>query len=91
MHMPIKDCLDGHLYKLDARNASCGIYDAGKKAFELHRYKFGNTFLDYETHWDADEKHGTAKPLLLVEEAPELSDYDRLDYLYAWSDMLQSE
>lgn len=88
MHIPVSECLDGHLYQIDARNASCGVYIAEKKAFEIRRVKFGGAFLDLELHWDSDDKHGTAKPIMLVEEVPETNGVDRLEYLYGWTGML---
>ena len=78
----MEDCIDGHLYVISARNSSLGIYVKAKQAFIISRHKFNSNFLDEEDHWDTGEPHGTAKPLLILSEAPHFSnDEEKLEYL----------
>lgn len=80
--VPIDECLDGHTYRILARNAHVGIYNAERKWFVISRVKFGNNYVSEEIHWDADPHYGTAKPLELIEKAPELkTDEEILKYL----------
>lgn len=51
----------GEAYHLHARNIGIGVWD-GKDFWGVRR-KFGDTFIDSETHWDLDEHHGTAVAL----------------------------
>lgn len=62
-HLSESACREGWLYELDARNASCGVWVASERGFVYCRTKWGSEFLDLELHWDADDRHGTAKPL----------------------------
>lgn len=81
-YIPIKDCKDGYLYIIHARNGSVGIYEEKNKWFWLGRYKFSDHFLYPEDHWDIDEDHGTVKPLREIEKAPIFkSDKEKLEYL----------
>ena len=66
-YIQIKECQDGYLYRIDARNASLGIWDAEKKGFVIRRTQYEKTFLWMEFHWDAPL--GTAKPLEVLEKA----------------------
>jgi len=59
----LKDCIDGHLYAIDARNAPLGVFLAKEKSFLISRFKFKENYLYLEEHWDCGEPHGTAKPL----------------------------
>lgn len=68
----LQDCKPRGLYRIDARNFSLGVYNGVSKGFYGLRYKFGNTFIDEEFHWDTGAPHGTAKPLeALPESLPE--------------------
>lgn len=61
----IADLKPGYLYRLHSRNLRMGVYQPemyGKPGFIGIRNKFGNRFLDVETHYDACEHYGTAKP-----------------------------
>lgn len=72
-YIPIKDCIDRHLYIIKARNADIGIYLAEEKAFKISRFKFTSNFIDIEYHWDIEPVQllsppfpklmGTVKPL----------------------------
>jgi len=89
--IPIDQCIAGHLYIISARNASLGIcnpkgnlFDKEVMSFTISRYKFSSNYLFDEVHWDADERYGTACPLLDVGPAPEFaSRKDALDWLNA--------
>jgi hypothetical protein len=59
--IPLTDCIKGHIYKLDSRNLAVGIFD-GETGFIGIRYKFGDSFLFTEYHWDTGPPYGTAKP-----------------------------
>lgn len=69
--IPLEECIDGHLYHIDARNGIFGVFvkgegkkhEAGNDAFKLSRHKFGSNFIDQEFHWDTGEPFGTAKPI----------------------------
>jgi len=70
----------GYLYRIDARNASIGIWRGFKKGdFVISRYKFGQNYLFEEIHWDLSPDFGTVKPLYEIEESP-FVEYD-LEYV----------
>lgn len=88
--VPLCECIDGHLYSIDARNGSFGIFVKGdgikhkynNDAFILSRYKLGNNYIDQEFHWDTGEPHGTAKPIEDFGVAPKFeNDKDMIKYL----------
>ena len=82
-YIRIKDCKDGYLYIISARNANVGIYKETDKAFTINRLKFKDRFLFDEYHWDTGIPYGTAVPLKEVEKAPEFkSDEEKLLYLF---------
>jgi len=81
------ECSDGHLYHIAARNASLGVFCAEEQGFVISRHKFGRNYLFTEEHWDTGEPHGTAKPLVEIEEAPEVT----LDYINQRSGELVDE
>lgn len=68
--IPISECIKGHVYKVKARNFRVAVFD-GKVGFTGIRTKFGQRFLDTELHWDADETHGTCRPLEPIESLPD--------------------
>ena len=59
----------GYLYKIDARNASYGIWLPQRKSFVISRIKFGDNFLFEEHHCDC-EAFATACPLAEIEKSP---------------------
>jgi len=59
----LKDCKDGYLYRIDARNAGLGIFWKAEKSFIILRHKFFDKFLDTEGHWDTGSPYGSAKCL----------------------------
>jgi len=59
----VEDLKDGYVYKIKARNAHYGIWYAEARAFLISREKFGDIYLFYEVHKDADNIYGTAVPI----------------------------
>lgn len=55
----------GQAYALESRNLGIGIWDG--KEFHGIRFKFGDLFMDSETHWDLDDHYGTAQALRKLE------------------------
>ncbi len=56
-HIPIEDCIRGHLYHIHSRNLTLAVYD-GKGGFKGIREKWGSEYLFTEYH--ADQGHGCA-------------------------------
>lgn len=80
--IPLKECKDGYLYKIAARNASYGIFNQKDNSFIISRYKFKDNYLFPEYHWDTGEPYGTVKPLEEMNKAPEeMTDEEKLNYL----------
>ena len=76
-NIPLEQCQDGYLYRIDARSASLGIFCAEKKSFFISRFTIvPPAFLFTEEHWDVGKPHGTAKALEVLEKAPDF-DYDK--------------
>ena len=82
-YIPLEDCQDGFLYEIKARNFSFGVFCAKTKGFIGIRNKFGNEFLDEEFHWDTGAPFGTAKPIRMIKECPEICRPDN-DDLFKW-------
>jgi len=61
-------CKTGYTYQIDARNFTWAIFY--NDVFYGIRRKFNDTFIDAEIHWDKDDKHGTARPQVEIEKAP---------------------
>ena len=64
-YVPLGKLTIGCAYALEARNIGVGIWDGHD--FHGIRYKMGDLFMDAETHWDLDDRHGTAKALRKLE------------------------
>ena len=64
-YVPLGKLTIGCAYALEARNIGVGIWDGHD--FHGIRYKMGSLFMDAETHWDLDDRHGTAKALRKLE------------------------
>jgi len=60
-YLKLEECEAGEAYYGSGRNFSIGIFD-GHTNFHGLRYKFGDRYIDGETHYDADPTHGTFKP-----------------------------
>lgn len=69
-YIKIEDLIDRGLYKIEARNASAGIWVADKQYFLIRKYSFGDIYGFTEDHWDVDDR-GTAQPLELIEVLPD--------------------
>lgn len=81
-YIPIKECKDGHLYRIAARNSNFGIFRKEFGDFEISRWKFNSNYIFEEIHWDLGPPYGTVKPLEHIEKAPEFdSDEEKLKYL----------
>lgn len=69
--IPVEECIHGGFYKIHGRNFDYGVFvnneTAHNNAFIGMRYKFGDTYLAKELHWDVDDHYGTAKPLEFIE------------------------
>ena len=68
-YLKIDQLKAGYLYKIDARNASHGIWLPQRESFAISRIKFGDNFLFEENHWDC-ESFATAKPINEIEKSP---------------------
>lgn len=97
--IPLKQCKDGYLYLIAARNSTLGIYRADKQYFEIRRQK-GNEIYRFcgEYHWDWDggeilfgnKMLGTAKPIEEIEQAPEFkSEEEFIAYMERKLEILQ--
>ena len=62
-HIPLDQCKNRHLYRINSRNLSVGIYSEPTKGFLGIRQKFDDFFVAEEYHYDTGVPHGTAKPL----------------------------
>ncbi len=75
-YLKVNELENGYIYKIEARNASIGVWLELKKAFIISRWKFKSNYLTHEYHWDIDDTLGTAKPMEILEKFPfELKDY----------------
>lgn len=64
-------CVDGHVYLVNARKVFAAVYKAEDFAFTGVRTKFDRVFLDDEDHWDTGAPYGTVKPIIDLGPAPE--------------------
>lgn len=62
--VPLDQLVVGSAYELASRNLHTGIWDG--RDFHGIRTKFGDKFMDSETHYDLDEHHGTAVAVKLL-------------------------
>jgi len=69
-YIKMDELKNGYLYKILARNASCGIWIEDAKGFLISRTKWGDNFTFVEYHWDTGEPYGTVKPLKEIEKSP---------------------
>jgi hypothetical protein len=76
-YIPIKDCKDGYLYRINSRNLSLGVYRAETKDFLGIRTKFGDRYLFAEDHYDLGEPHGTVKPKEEICASPVAVNYEK--------------
>ena len=59
-----------YLYRIEARNASFGIWLPNTFEFAISRIKFGKNFVFEEIHHDASDSFGTVYPLEEIEQSP---------------------
>lgn len=64
--IPLQDCKDRYLYKINSRNFNLGVFDAKNRDFIGIRHKCGDIFLDRENH-----TLGCVKVLEEIEKMPE--------------------
>lgn len=74
-YIKMNDLRNGFCYKIWARNAYVGVWNAEIKSFMISRYKSSrNPRLFYESHWDIISDNclyfGTVKPIEIIEEFP---------------------
>lgn len=70
-YIPLEECKDRVLYRIRSRNLSFGVFNENQSGFVGIREKFGMRYLFTETHWDADESHGTVTPIESLESLPD--------------------
>ena len=80
--IPLKDCVQGGLYKIDSRNLDIGIFNKESEEFIGIRTKFGDRYLFTEYHWDTGAPYGTVKPVELLEMYP--NDLDENEEMAQW-------
>lgn len=81
--IPREEIVKDRAYVIHARNGGVGV--ATTSGYLLRRVKFDRIYLDEETDWQLDGTHGTAIPLLLIEELPPLAERRTAeDALLAW-------
>ena len=88
-YIPLSECKDSCLYRIDARNFSLGVFSEASNGFVGIRVKFGRRYLFTEYHWDTGESFGTVKPIEVVEELPHdivCEERDDNTALFAWLD-----
>ena len=64
----LEELKTGYLYKINARNASYGIWV--EYQFIISRWTVGENYLFGEIHVDLSEDFGTATPLEEIEKSP---------------------
>lgn len=69
-YIPLDQCENGYLYKIQSRNLSFGVYRQEVKGFVGIREKFGSKYLFTEYHWDTGPPLGTVHPITKLEKCP---------------------
>ena len=69
--IPLNECKNGYIYKLNSRNLSKGVFCEKSQGFTGIREKFGDRYLDTEYHWDTGAPHGTAHALEEIGKLPD--------------------
>lgn len=78
----LENCIDGHLYELNSRNLSYGIFTKFNNGFLGIRTKFGHRYLFTEFHWDTGEPFGTASPLKDLGNSPFKLESTAIEHAY---------
>jgi len=70
-YLSADDLKVGYVYRIQARNALCGIWlgEEGGFGFAISRTKFSDNFIFVEYHWDC-EAFATTKPFEEIEKSP---------------------
>lgn len=68
--IPLEECQHRHIYRLQSRNLTLGVFNLDTKGFIGIREKFGERFLFTEFHWDTGAPYGTANPYEDMGELP---------------------
>ena len=71
-YISLAECKHGHIYYIDSRNLTYGIFNKETKGFTGIRTKFDDVYLFEEYHWDTGAPYGTAKPLEDIADATRL-------------------
>lgn len=62
-YIPLSECIDGHLYRIQSRNLAFGVFKKSDNGFVGIREKFDSHFLFTEYHWDQGPPFGTVQPV----------------------------
>ena len=82
--IPMDQCKEGYLYRIDSRNLTFGIFREESKGFVGIREKFGSEYLFTEFHFDTGTPFGTVNPEEELEQCP-LDDLgERNPELFEW-------
>ena len=76
IYLKIPELKDGYTYKINARNASFGIWRKSKNSFIISRWKFGANYIFEEYHYDTGAPFGTVNPLEEIEKSPFVPEKD---------------
>lgn len=76
-YIKLENLKDGYLYRVDARNASYGIYRESTGGFVISRWKFGLNYT-FEEYYEDGRPYGTVRPLKEVEKSPFKPDEDAI-------------
>lgn len=88
-HIPLKDCVHGHVYAISSRNLIYGVFDKTTDSFTGIREKFGNEYLFAEYHWDQGPPYGTVTPTKDVGMLPK--DVTTDEQIFAYLKKLEKE
>lgn len=61
-YIPLEDCVDRAIYKINSRNLRIGVFRKESKGFIGIRNKFGERYLFQEFHYDTGAPFGTVTP-----------------------------
>ena len=68
--IPLKDCKQGFLYKINSRNLAFGVFNEKVDGFVGIRTKFGVRYLFIEFHYETGAPFGTVRPEKELELCP---------------------
>lgn len=92
-YIPLSNCVDRGLYRIDSRNLSFGVFKKENSGFIGIRLKFNFEFLFTEYHWDTGEPFGTVKPIEYIEACPieNLKESEANKELFNWLEQKEKE